>query len=103
MPPKRRHTRLRKLSRGLQDLIDAWDPVGLLKTGAPKDEYDCLVGPILGRLERKETPDELAAWLGPHIADHFGVPCTDARRFAAKARAWHDALPPDVETGSRAV
>jgi hypothetical protein len=103
MPPKRRHTRLRKLNRGLQDLIDEWDPVGLLKLGAPKDEYDCLVAPILSRLERGESSDQLAAWLGSHIADHFGVPCADAHRFAAKALAWHDALPPDVETGSRAV
>jgi hypothetical protein len=103
MPPKRRNTRLRKLSRGLQDLIDRWDPVDLLKNGALKDEYACLVGPILSRLERGENPDQLGAWLGSHIADHFGVPCTNARRFAAKARACHEALPPDVETRSRAV
>ena len=97
MPSKRRHTRVRQLNRGLQDLIDQWDPVGLLKLGAPTDEYDCLVGPILSHLKRGESSDQLAAWLGPYIADHFGVPCPDARRFAVRARAWH------VERGSRAV
>jgi hypothetical protein len=93
MPPKRRHTRLRKLNRGLQDLIDEWDPVGLLQIGAPKDEYDCLVGPILLHLERGDSPAQLAAWLQSYIADHFEMSAPDALPFAQKARAWHDAQP----------
>jgi hypothetical protein len=88
MTPKR-HQRLRKLAKDLHHLIDAWDPVGLLKTGAPTDEYECLVGPILTRLERGEPSAQLATWLQAHIADHFGVPSTDARAFAEKACAWH--------------
>ena len=93
MPPKRRHTRLRKLTNGLLDLIDAWDPVGLLKTGAPKDEYDCLVGPILSQLKGGATPKQLTAWLHSHIAEHFGVPSTDAGAFAERVCAWHRAQP----------
>jgi hypothetical protein len=89
MPPKRRHTRIRKLSHGLQDLIDSWDPIGLLQIGAPKDEYECLVGPILSHLERGDDPVELATWLQSYIADHFEVSSPDARAFAKKVWAWH--------------
>ena len=94
MATRRRHTRLRKLTRGLWDLIDQWDPVGLLKRGAPKDEYECMVGPVLSHLERGTSADQLAAWLHSYIADHFGVSSGDARPFAEKACAWHRAQPP---------
>ena len=93
MAPKRHYTRLRKNSRGLHDLIDAWDPVGLLEIGAPKDEYGCLVEPILGHLVRGDTPEQLAAWLHSHIADHFGTSSPNARAFAEKACAWYRAQP----------
>ena len=93
MAPKRHYTRIRTLTRGLQDLIDAWDPAGLLGAGAPPDEYHCLVTPILSHLERGDDSAKLTAWLHSHIADHFGVPSTDARDFAEKAVAWHAAQP----------
>ncbi len=89
MPPKRRHTRIRKLSNGLEDLIDAWDPAGLLQIGAPKDEYECLVAPILSHLKRGDDPVQLATWLQSYIADHFEVSSPDARAFAEKVWAWH--------------
>ena len=79
------------MTRGLHDLIDSWDPVGLLKTGAPRDEYTCLVTPILNHLERGDTPEQLAGWLESHIADHFGVSSGSARGFAERATDWHRA------------
>lgn len=32
----------------LRALVNEWDPIGLIEAGAPEDEFDCLVGPILG-------------------------------------------------------
>ena len=30
----------------LRDLVNEWDPIGLIDTGASREEYDCLVGPL---------------------------------------------------------
>ncbi len=40
--------------------------------GAPDDEYDCMVAPILGRLEH-ENADEIVAWLEREFPEHFGL------------------------------
>ena len=77
--------------RELQALFNEWDPVGLLKLGAPSDEYECLVGPTLSRLAQRVSASELASWLSAHIADHFGVPAGDARPFAERATEWYRA------------
>jgi hypothetical protein len=81
-----------KHQRQLQDLIDQWDPVGLLRIGAPPDEYDCLAAPMLGRLAKSATASELSEWLTSYCKEHFGVPARGPRGFAAKAFKWYRAL-----------
>lgn len=79
----------------LQELINEWDPVGLLALGAPSDEYDCLVAPTLSQLANGISPAELAALLGAHIKDHFGVKdhfavrAARAQQFAELASTWY--------------
>lgn len=57
----------------LRELLNAWDPIGVIEHGAPYDEYDCLIAPILDQLERSAEPPELAAFLRIELEDHFGL------------------------------
>jgi hypothetical protein len=36
----------------LRDLVIAWKPNGLIAIGSPRDEYDCLLGPLMRDLEQ---------------------------------------------------
>ena len=44
----------------LRTLVNDWDPVGLIAAGAPTDEYDCVSGPLLRRLEEQASAGEIA-------------------------------------------
>ena len=41
-------------------IVDKWDPHRLLKSGAPPDEYDLLVGEIAHLLRKTESVEKLA-------------------------------------------
>jgi hypothetical protein len=79
---------LKRRYRELRDLVNEWDPQGLLNAGAPEDEYDRLVGPLLRRLEAKEAPEQVAVFLTSEMAEHFGMGVPDALPFAIRAHAW---------------
>ncbi len=49
----------RKRWRELRDAVNEWDPVGLIELGAPVDEYECLVGPLM-RMLGKNTKEDIA-------------------------------------------
>ena len=57
----------------VRGFVNKWDPIGLLSMGAPLDEYDCLVRPLLAALRRDGKPMELQRWLRTFIPDHFAV------------------------------
>lgn len=63
----------RRRWRELRDAVNDWDPIGLIELGAPKDEYECLVGPLMRMLENENSPTEIGNYLKQHIPDHFGV------------------------------
>ncbi len=51
-----------------------WDPIGVMgDTDWPRDEYDCLLSPLLRRLEQGCPEAEIAAYLEKEIKDHFGL------------------------------
>lgn len=56
----------------------------------PRDEYECLIGPILTRLARRDSRASFSEYLWNEIENHFGhnpVRCgTDA--FADRLQAW---------------
>src|SRR5436190_21775407 len=82
----------------LQDLVNEWDPIGLIQAGAPEDEYDCLVGPILRRLEDHTPVHEIAAFLDHEMVDHFGVTgVTGSLAFAVGVEAWYAERWPHTE------
>lgn len=79
----------RRRWREMTELVNAWDPIGLIEMGAPLDEYDCVVGDVMRALERKDSPEQIATFLTVHIAEHFGVAPSDPRPFARQAVAWY--------------
>jgi hypothetical protein len=79
----------------LLTLLNGWDPAGLLHSGAPRDEYDCIVDNLFSLLSRSSSETEVAAFLEEAVSQHFGVEAPDADRFAAKAVAWFRILSHD--------
>lgn len=57
----------------LRDLLNAWDPIGVVADGGPQDEYDCLIAPMLDELAGGAEPAGLAAFLRHELDDHFGL------------------------------
>lgn len=47
----------------LRYLLNRWDPIGVYDEEAdyPPDEYDCMIGPLLGRLARGDSRGDLRA------------------------------------------
>ncbi len=83
---------LRERFRELRDLINAWDPIGVLDDPAwPRDEYEGLVGPVPRRLEAGDTPAQLAVYLRAEARDRFGLDPDGRPPEAAAARmvAWY--------------
>jgi hypothetical protein len=87
-PGKQQRKSLRTRRDQLSTLLNGWDPVGLLKEGAPRDEYDYIVDKLLALLSRNVGKEEVAAFLAREVSDHFGTTAPDASQFAAKAVAW---------------
>ena len=90
----RRLTReqLRQRSAELRDLINEWDPIGVMDDPAwPRDEYDCLVGPVLRHLEAGHTRDMMIDYLTRELSDHFGLDPAAIRPhdFVERAAAWY--------------
>ena len=66
------------------------DPVGLIAAGAPHDEYDCLLGPLITGLRSHQSPELLATSLRGQLADHFGAsPSGSEVAFADALIAWY--------------
>ncbi|MDP9179237.1 MAG: hypothetical protein M3O61_16295, partial [Gemmatimonadota bacterium] len=70
-------------------LVNEWDPIGLVSDGAPEDEYECVVGPVLRMLETSETPEAISAYLEGEFAGHFGIPGIAASEFALQTHEWY--------------
>ena len=79
----------RQLLADVRARVWRWDPIGLAEMGAPKDEYDCLVGPISSALRRGVSAAELSSTLDGHISDHFGVAATGTPAFVDDLVKWH--------------
>ena len=53
--------------------VNEFDPIGLIKGGAPIDEYDCLTNKILSNLYKKTPREEIKKIIIHEIEDHFGA------------------------------
>ena len=61
---------LKQRAQELRALLNEWDPIGL-GPGGPEDEYDCLVWPIMRRLDDNLPAAELTAFLETELEEHF--------------------------------
>ena len=57
----------------LRALLNSWDPIGIMQHGAPRDEYDCLIAPVLDLLEAGADAEGIARFLRAELGEHFGL------------------------------
>jgi hypothetical protein len=55
----------------LRHLLNEWDPIGVVDL--VQDEYDCLIAPILSRLQQGADRAELREFLCHELTAHFGL------------------------------
>jgi hypothetical protein len=88
--------------RELRDLVNAWDPIGLIELGSPPDEYDCVVESIMRLLEEGASTAQITEYVLKELPDHFGSPVLEssAKDFAMRASHWFSTrwLPPSRAT-----
>jgi hypothetical protein len=58
----------------MQELVNKFDPCGLIEGGAPIDEYDCLTEKILIAVQHKKESKEIGDLIIFEIEHHFGTP-----------------------------
>jgi len=58
--------------KNLRTLVNKWDPAGLIQTGSPDDEYDCLSDKIYSMLNRNVSEEEMIQHIVQELEDHFG-------------------------------
>jgi len=71
-----------------------WDPIGVCDWGSD-DEYDSYVWPIIGRVMRGETPDQIADYLDWATNEHMECPQTRVSNLAIAGRL--AALKPHID------
>jgi hypothetical protein len=87
------HGQSRDRRRQLLDLLFEYDIAFLVSNSDQADEYECLVDPLLGLLQRQATESEIREFLEGEVRTHFGsFDCTRARESAGKLRNWYDKL-----------
>lgn len=58
----------------LTKLVNDFDPCGLIKCGAPLDEYDCLTQHLLSYIYNNKTRQEFKDMIIREVDEHFGMP-----------------------------
>jgi hypothetical protein len=82
---------LRHRRSQLGELMCEWDPIGIMgNPDAPRDEYDCLLGPLLTRLQSSAPEVDIAGYLRDEIVSHFGLSSEhyDFHAVAKRVQAW---------------
>lgn len=78
----------------LRSMLNTWNPLGVYdwELDYPPDEYDCLISPLLSRLQAGEGVIELSEYLWFRLKEHFGVDPARLQpdRFADTVVAWYE-------------
>lgn len=76
---------------GLRSLLNEWDPIGC---SPPPDEYDCLLLPLLSKLQSGCNQEFVTRFLDREISDHFGMnpKSCGTTEFANKVVTWYSGL-----------
>ena len=95
---------LRERFAELREIINGWDPIGVLRTpDGPSDEYECVVGPLMRQLEDGAPVAVVAQYLSEEFTGHFGLSIPEERiqAWAAQAKDWYSARWPATESVPR--
>jgi hypothetical protein len=93
LPMRLTKRELRQRSLELNALMCDWDPIGVMADSSwPRDEYECLVGPLLTLLQSDATKAGIGDYLRKEVAEHFGLPADryDFLAIAARVHSWFD-------------
>ncbi|WP_328387422.1 hypothetical protein [Nocardia sp. NBC_00416] len=77
--------------RGLQRLLNEWDPIGVEpELGGPDDEYDCLLAPMLRLLSGGAGKQEIGSFLRAELSGYFGLDPSRSQpeKFATRVLDW---------------
>ncbi len=67
-------TKYKKDFTTLTELVNSFDPCGLIESGAPTDEYDCITQQLLSMAYNKKIKQEMKELILHEIEHHFGTP-----------------------------
>jgi hypothetical protein len=84
------------LMRDVRALLMDWDALGVAGDPEAADEYDWMIGPLVGHLQRGADAAFLGEWIARECSDHLGIDRhTGADRALAEALVawWHDVVP----------
>jgi hypothetical protein len=90
---------LKRQMSELRDLFCDWDPLSVMVDPEwPRDEYDCLIGPVLSRLTQGASEAEIADYLRKEFNEHFGVNSSgpEIENFARRIKSWFQGRWPEA-------
>ncbi|MGY1440106.1 hypothetical protein [Streptomyces reniochalinae] len=78
----------------LRHLLNEWDPVGVADD--VKDEYDCMLTPLLQQLRSGASRNEIGEFLRHELEDHFSLDPLGLRPEAMASRVmdWWTSIDP---------
>ncbi len=87
---------MRDVQANLTCLLNEWDPIGV--ADLVSDEYDCLIAPLLSRLNAGNGRAEISEFLRYELEDHFGLDPDrrDVDGMANRLVAWWAAVGPEA-------
>lgn len=73
-----------------QELVNDLDPCGLIYSGAPADEYDCLTNLLLSAIYNGKARTEIKELVLTEIEEHFGTPDLETMTEPVKIKLFND-------------
>lgn|GEM_PF-1511544 len=74
----------------VQSFVNEFDPCGLIYSGAPIDEYDCLTNQLLSAVYDSKTRTEIKDLILREIEHHFGTPDLETLTESYKTEFYSD-------------
>jgi hypothetical protein len=73
-----------------REFVNNFDPCGLIYSGAPFDEYDCLTNQLLSAVYNDKTRIEIKDLILHEIEHHFGTPDLETLDDPYKSKFYND-------------
>jgi hypothetical protein len=86
----RNRERALQVRRHIRRLLMEWDPIGVAGIEEARDEYDCMIDPLIRLLVEEAGPAQLLNWVKTERANHFGLPVGSSAdlKLVAKLESW---------------